>query len=157
MTSRAALWAMSLRERLDMQTDKSASQSGCWLWTGASSPRYGIVRHRGRRLTTHRAAWEAINGPIPAGLQICHKCDVPRCVNPDHLFLGTNADNVADMVAKGRSAIHGERHWKAKLTPEQVRQIRADGRSQNALAAAYGVSQFNIHAIKTRKSWRDLV
>lgn len=77
--------------------------SGCWLWTGTvSSFGHGNVRIRGKLYQPHRLAWEEANGPIPPGLWVLHRCDVPSCCNPDHLFLGTNRDNMVDMVTKGR-------------------------------------------------------
>jgi len=89
------------RERLvrDVDTD-------CWLFSGSlNSDGYGNVRiggRKGKTVKTHRLAWEEFFGPIPDGLRVCHRCDVPSCCNPDHLFLGTQRDNVTDMVSKGR-------------------------------------------------------
>lgn len=77
---------------------------GCWLWTGSRRHRYGEFWVNGKREYPHRVSFELANGPIPAGLVVCHKCDVPLCVRPDHLFIGTLADNFADMRAKGRGA-----------------------------------------------------
>lgn len=83
----------------------------CWLWTGGRNPKgYGVFKVSGVGFRgAHRVAWELANGPAPAGLCVLHHCDNPRCVRVDHLFLGTKADNSADMVAKGRQS-HGERH-----------------------------------------------
>ena len=77
---------------------------GCWLWRGAigSHGRYGQFNVVNRSRPSHRVAWELVNGPIPAGLYVLHRCDVGLCVNPAHLFLGTQKDNMADMMAKGR-------------------------------------------------------
>lgn len=93
--------------------------TGCWLWLGVLSPRgYGKLKSRGHSMAAHRASYISFRGPIPGGLCVLHRCDNPPCVNPDHLWLGTNADNSADMVAKGRSA-RGERHGSA-THPERV-------------------------------------
>ena len=132
---------------------------GCWLWRGNLSPgryRYGRFSNgRGQWLRAHRIAWELTNGPIPAGLFLCHRCDTPACVNPDHLFLGTHADNMADRGAKGRQ-LKGERHHKAKLTAAQVADIRARyGRIRvGYLAAAYGVNRSTIHRIVRGGGWQ---
>ena len=85
------------QERLAKEPD------GCWLWTGSvNNDGYGQIRHDGRTQRVHRLAWEEVNGPIPAGMAVCHSCDVPACCNPAHLFLGTQLDNVTDMRTKGR-------------------------------------------------------
>jgi hypothetical protein len=91
----------------------------CWVWTGAVAV-YGIFRDRtGRRRVAHRVAWELESAqPIPVGILVCHHCDNPRCVNPAHLFLGTNADNMRDCKSKGRIA-SGDRHG-ARLHPESL-------------------------------------
>ena len=131
--------------------------SGCWLWMhGYSSSGYGRM-YRGKVLVyAHRFSWEVHNGAIPDGLCVLHRCDVPVCVNPAHLFLGTPRDNMLDMWGKGRQVItppKGEAHWCAKLCAEQIIAIRRDPRLGSVLADLYGVSQTHIYRIKSRKSW----
>lgn len=122
--------------------------SGCWLWTGALKPEgYGTFNFQKKWYRAHRLAWELEIGPIPDGLCVLHKCDVPSCVNPDHLFLGTKADNTADMCRKGRHV--GNR----KLTWEQVAEIRASSEPQQSLADRFGVSQPAVSAVRTGRSW----
>lgn len=133
---------------------------GCWEWTGGTKDGYGDYRDNVR---AHRWSWAEANGPIPDGLVVCHRCDNRLCVRPDHLFLGTLADNVRDRVEKNRSA-RGERVNTAKLSAEQAADIRARAvkgtppkstpNSYAALAREYGVSISAIIAIATGKSWK---
>jgi hypothetical protein len=93
-------------------------ETGCHLWEGSISPNgYGVHTFYGRTQSTHRAAWEEANGQIPAGLNVLHSCDVRRCLNPEHMFLGTKKDNTADMISKGRQ------NWntpnRKRVTPEE--------------------------------------
>jgi hypothetical protein len=153
-------------------------QEECILWTGAKAGKgYGVTSRNGKQAYVHRLAWEEVNGPIPAGMVVAHKCDTPACHNPAHLFVCTQRENMADMRAKGRSAkgdkhhskkkpesiVRGERIGTAKLKPEQIAEIRATykpGRAGRAsdnsltgLARRYGVAFQTISKIVNRKSW----
>lgn len=128
---------------------------GCWLWTRAlDAAGYGAIKGATKVVKAHRLSWEIANGPIPGDLHVLHRCDTPRCVNPRHLFLGTNADNIADMVAKGRRK--GELQCWAKLTVPKVREARrrrANGEPINRLAAEYGVSAWAMGSAIVGKTW----
>ena len=129
--------------------DKSSSE--CWLWTGANIQGYGVLHVRGRRVRAHRYAYEMAFGEIPPGMDVCHACDTPPCCNPAHLFVGTRADNMRDMVAKGRQG-----RPNPKLRPEQIPGIRADSRRHRDIAAELGVSPSLISRIKTGRAWRTV-
>lgn len=129
----------------------------CWEWRASRTDLgYGKFVALGEQLA-HRVSWRLHRATPPGGLLVCHKCDNPSCVRPDHLFLGTAADNVADMVAKRRhSAARGERSGAAILTTGQVREIRrrlAEGSPCSELAAVYGVHRSTIHLIAKRRNW----
>ena len=126
--------------------------SGCWEWTACTDTSgYGQIRFNGTLVKAHRLSYELHVGEI-GDKHVLHKCDNPACVNPQHLFLGTQADNIADMVAKGRQA-RGKSHGSAKLTEADVLAIRADNRPQRAIAPDYGISHRLISDIKNRKIW----
>ncbi len=141
------------------------TEAGCVLWIGCKNiDGYGKIdcRVRKRMVGAHRVAYELAHGPIPDGLHVLHRCDNPPCVNVEHLFLGTQADNNADMDAKGRRvSSHGERHRSAKLTEDLVREIRrrysAGGISQPALAAEFGIDKAGICRLLNRKNWKHVL
>ena len=141
---------------------KVLKSDGCWLWVGNQDHRgYGRFRidAQGKMDGAHRAAWFLTYGPVPDGLHVCHHCDNPRCVRPDHLFLGTHDDNMRDMTVKGRGH-QGVRNVNAKVTEADVRAIRiryaAGGVTQKALAEKYGVDHTTVSLIVRRKNWRHL-
>jgi hypothetical protein len=134
----------------------------CWPWTGSRRVAgwYGQWKAGdGSPEQTHRAAWRLFVGPIPEGGRILHRCDNPICVNPDHLFLGSQADNVKDMWVKNRAnprQTHGEKHWSAKLTAEKVQEIRGSNDRDADLAVKYGVARSTICDIRKRRIWKHV-
>jgi hypothetical protein len=132
--------------------------SGCLEWLGCKDGGgYGMFAHNGSTQRAHRVSYEFHVGPIPAGLCICHRCDNRVCINPDHLFLGTLSDNVADMDAKGRRVMPiGVMHGSAKLTEDDVLSIRAASGGHGLLtdlARSYGVSRTQISNIRQGRYW----
>lgn len=132
----------------------------CWGWTGPTDDHgYGQVNYAGRTLKAHRVSFWMHKGGI-FGIHVLHQCDNPPCTNPDHLFDGTQADNVHDMDRKGRRRVgRGERHRCAKLTNRKVRRIRARlaaGEKCTSLGREYGVTSQSISDIKFNKSWRHV-
>lgn len=157
----------TMHDRLWSKIDKRGPDE-CWNWTARPGPAgYGHVGtggRGGRMMLAHRAVWEEIHGPIPKdgswhGRVILHTCDNRLCCNPAHLRMGTQADNVKDMDKKGRrvSTPHlGEDHGMAKLTDDQVREIRASTLSHRELGRRFGVTHTMVGYIKRRQSWRHV-
>jgi hypothetical protein len=133
--------------------------SGCWLWSGSTVRRgYGALTIDRRCIQTHRLSY-ALNIGSPGSAWVLHRCDTPACCNPAHLFLGDAKSNVADRVAKGRSAggsRHGERHWKARLSRDEVAQIRAIGarQSRRETAAQFGITSDYVGEILRGAKWK---
>lgn len=134
---------------------------GCWLWNTSTneSETYGKIWAMGMHWSAHRLSWYVYRGAIPPGIWVLHTCDMPRCVNPDHLFLGTCADNNADARKKGRLlAPYEEGAANAKLTGAQVDEIRRlyddKGKTTEELGRAFGVAKHTIHHIVRRHTWR---
>lgn len=133
--------------------------TGCWLWEGSLMTRgYGQARVSGMNIGAHRLGYSLYRGDIPPGIEVFHHCDTPACCNPDHLFLGTHAENMRDMVKKGRrTPPRGERHSRAKLSTEKVARIKASlasGKTQTELAREYGVDQSLISRVARNQRWQ---
>lgn len=166
---------------LIMANIEPVPMAGCWLWSrawgGVGQQAYGRAWVRGRgKIDAHRLAYEVFKGPIPAGMMVCHTCDTPPCVNPDHLFLGTCKDNVTDMLRKHRRPIRekkrtivpcgpyrggwrrGERNVNAKLTAEQVCEIRSHAAPfpYNEYVQRFGVARSTIWYARSGARWRGV-
>lgn len=133
----------------------------CWIWNGCKTPNgYGHLHIRGKPYIVSRFSWELHKGKILDGLEVCHKCDNPACVNPDHLFLGTHQDNMIDMYKKGRAYItFGSQRKLSKLNENQVLEIRKlyqNPYCARELSDMYGVSKQNILMIVKRKAWKHI-
>lgn len=155
--------AARYRERI--KSSIQIAPHGCWIWQKATLRNgYGSFAIGGGVMVgAHRASYAAFVGSIPQGLDICHKCDVRPCCNPDHLFSGTRSENIADAVAKGRmnltARVRGEESPNSKLTEKDVLAIIArlsEGERQVPLAAEYGVTQHVISLISRNKAWTHI-
>lgn len=142
---------------------ESFPEDGCWLWTRAKNGvGYGCLTSWYKLCgdgLAHRIAYRMTHGEIPDGMCVCHRCDVPNCVNPAHLFLGTRADNNRDKIEKGRSN-WGTRHGNAKLNDAQVREIRgmvSAGFSDGVIASRYEIETETVRRIRLGKGWTRLI
>jgi hypothetical protein len=144
-------------QRFWNKVDKSGGEDACWIWMGYRLPSgYGQVSHKDRTRYAHRVSFEIAFGIIPDGLLVCHKCDNPGCVNPNHLFSGSNLDNANDRDRKKRrTALNGEKATSHKLTDAQVseiRKLRLEGTtSAIELAKTFGVSAAYIYCLVSGK------
>jgi len=167
--SRACHYSYAARKKSDEEKfwDKVHKTDGCWIWTGAKrTPKnpgsYGKFATGGHKKQTnyaaHRYAWILKNGPIPDGFCVLHKCDNRLCVNPDHLFIGTQQDNADDMVSKGRSR-RGGNHPHARLSESTVRRIKdafKEGQSCISLANEFMVRYVTVQAIIHNRTWKHI-
>jgi len=133
--------------------------SGCWLWSGAkTSSGYGsFAMDRYRTIPAHRYAWICAYGSIPDGIDVCHRCDNPLCVNPEHLWLGTHTDNNSDRHRKGRSrggSMKGTANPSAKIDWDAVKEIGSKKMSRSHYAAQYGITYWTVRDIETHRIWR---
>lgn len=134
--------------------------TGCWLWAGFTHKGYGRFTVNSKSKRAHRASYQLFIGAIPEGLSVCHHCDNPSCVNPDHLFLGTHRQNMRDMATKGRaSARKGEDAGNSKINEDDVLEIRRllkKGLSQTKIAEKFKIARRTISHIKLRETWNHL-
>lgn len=155
--------AHGMREKFWARVNKGRPNE-CWEWASWTSERgYGRFYHQGRYFYAHRLSWYLEHGHDPLDRFVCHKCDNPICVNPRHLFVGTQDDNMADMSKKGRAnrtpRVLGAKHPQAKLTPTIVREIdrlRAAGMLWEDIANRFGVSKVTAHRAGTRRTWKHV-
>lgn len=151
---------LDIKERL---ISKIVNDSGCWLWIGPYDyGGYGKINIDRRTVSTHRTSYEAFVGPIPTGMSVLHKCDKPACINPEHLFLGTQLDNMRDARRKGRTRstfgieTRGENNRAARLSESDVLKIRRASGIYDEIAQVFGVSGSTVSRIKRGKIWRHL-
>lgn len=152
----------SVKQRFLAKIEKQPS--GCWQWTASTAKGgYGQFNVGGKNWKAHRLSWILHGGADPEGLCVCHKCDNPRCVNPDHMFLGTHLDNVRDKISKGRCGHTGARGAlngavKVRDVPvEQIKQLKAEGKTVREIGPMFGLSKSTISNIINGKHWSEYV
>lgn len=134
---------------------RSQWEGECLIWRGSKTKGYGTVMWKGRQRYAHHISWMEHFGGEPIGLDFCHSCDVKARINPHHIWLGTHRENMADCRVK-RGYRHGANHPRAKLTEDDVREIRKSEATNRALAKVYGVSHGVIQNIRTYSSWQHV-
>lgn len=141
--------------------DKKDNPNECWNWIGASTRHYGAGHYAGKTYRSHRLVWELTYGEIPEGMYVLHKCDNPKCCNPNHLFLGTQEENNRDRARKNRSA-----HLIGGLNPNKrfndgdiilIRTLYKEGMTQTAIGKLMGTGQGTIKDIVLNKTWKHLL
>jgi len=159
------------KNQVDKFWENVTKTNGCWLWEGHTSHNgYGrlhiYINDKRKIVPAHRLSWEIHNGPVPKGILVLHKCDNPPCVNPDHLFLGTNKDNTQDSLMKGRACLtnckpqKGEKNGSAILNENMVESVRYQRKNYNytfkELAGLFNISPSQIANIIHGRSWRNI-
>lgn len=132
---------------------------GCWEWVGCKMKGYGMMNVNGIPKLASRLSWEIHYGPIPANKMVLHKCDNPSCSNPEHLYIGDQFDNMADMWNRGRANpghVYGSKHGNSKLTDEDAKLIRHSTQKTRELADQFGVSMTTIQYVRSGKSWKHI-
>lgn len=154
---------ISIKDKIEKNIVKS--ETGCWEWVGtkrgeSAGVYYGGTSIGGKSILAHRASYELYVGKIPDGMLVCHKCDNPKCVNPEHLFLGTHFDNARDMSIKNRGT-NGEKSNNSKLTNTKAVEIvfaaSMKNMKQKDIASVFGISEKTVNKIFNRKSWKHIL
>lgn len=144
---------------IELLLKKTFRQGDCLVWMFAKNA-YGygkVANGKGGWVLAHRAVWGALNGTIPEGVEVCHKCDNRACINPDHLFLGTHQENMSDMKQKGRAkGLVGVDNHKCKITPSIAAEIIRSSKPRHELANRFGVTVCMIGRIQRRVAWKSL-
>lgn len=147
----------TLLERI--QKFEQVTETGCWIWTGKLHKEgYGVVCDESNKpMLAHRASWMLFRSDIPDGMIVCHKCDTPSCINPSHLFLGTDADNNKDMMSKKRNAQpKGSRTANSKINESIAIEIFNARGTLKEIASKYGLFFSTVHKIKSKESWKHI-
>ena len=137
------------------------TESGCWLWDSAIGNQFGhgCMKHggrKGKKLLAHRVSYEVHHGDIPEGKCVLHKCDVPSCVNPDHLYIGDRKDNSDDMYSRGRARI-GSKHYASKITEDIAKKIKGSGLSTKEISNIYNISRQSAADIIYGRTWKHVL
>lgn len=140
---------------------KIDKKTGCWIWQGSKNEDgYGRKRYKGRTTYVHRVFYEVFVGKIPKGMCVLHRCDTPACCNPSHLFIGTQKDNIDDMVNKNRhKPLIGEKHGSSKLTEKdvlEIRRLRKEGMTRKKISEKFLISRGYVYEIVVRRSWNHI-
>ena len=156
ITKQVQFHGLTVEERFWKYVKKTPD---CWEWVGSKMQNYGMLNVGGKPKLASRLSWEIHYGPIPANKMVLHKCDNPSCTNPEHLYIGNQFNNMADMWNRGRANpghVFGEKHGMSKLTDEAVRFIRQSTDKTGVLAAQFNVSKTTIQYVRTRKCWQHI-
>ena len=130
--------------------------SGCFIWDlSVDKTGYARTTNNGKTVVGHRLAYKLAYGDIPEGIFVCHRCDIPSCINPQHLFLGAHSENMKDMVTKKRSAKH-ERHSQSKLNSEKVKSIRNSNKNVSQISREFGVHRSTIRDVLDEITWKGI-
>lgn len=151
--------AIPLTRNLIESNVQIVSESGCWIWMGTEGTRgYGQIKSRYKTYAAHRVSYQVFKGDVPNGLHVCHTCDTPLCVNPNHLFIGTPMDNSQDMAKKNRHA-YGAKNGNSKLTEVEAKNIlafRDSGQTKTSVGELFDVSRTCVRKIWNGDLWPHL-
>jgi HNH endonuclease len=149
--------SLPIRDRIEENIER-ITESGCWIWMRAvDEDGYGRIKVKNSNRGAHKRSYEEFVGPVPDGIFVCHRCDIPSCVNPHHLFLGTNRENLEDRDRKGRQA-RRESHGNSKLSNQlasEIRKLRSEGASLKDLSREFGLRVATVCMVAKGRIWSD--